>query len=77
MKSHYQIERYSAQMVQHGKHGRYYYVDAELGKTTKQSMWEMGKTEHADIVVVRNQGLKGPKADETVCGTAIEHIAVN
>ena len=77
MKSHYLIDRYTASMVQHGKHGRFYHVDIEEGKTTKQTMWEMGKAEQADILVVGNHGRKGPKSDETVCGTAIEHIAAN
>ena len=37
----------------------------------------MAAFEKADIIVVGNHGRKGPKSDETVCGSAIEYLANN
>ena len=64
-------------VLQHGKHAVYRHIDIEEGEgqTTKEMVWEMADREHCDIVVVGNHGRKGPKADETVCGTVIEHTA--
>lgn len=37
----------------------------------------MAEFEKVDMMVVGNHGRKGPKKDETICGSAIEHLAKN
>jgi len=40
-------------------------------------LWEIAEFEKASLIVVGNHGRKGPKADLTVCGTAIEYLSLN
>lgn len=69
MKSNYLTDRYEAKIVPLGKNGRF--ASREVGEdmSTKECLWELAEFEVANIIVVGNHGRKGPKKDETVCGT--------
>ena len=57
---------------------RFSYLDEEIqqGKTAKQVLNEMAKEAKADITVVGQHGRKGPKADPTVMGSAVQYLSV-
>ena len=57
---------------------RFRYIDEEIkeGKTAKQVLNEMAKEANVDITVVGQHGRKGPKADPTVMGSAVQYLSV-
>lgn len=77
MKSNYLSDCYHAKLIGFGSHGHFISHENDTKQPVKQMIWEMAESEKCDIVVTGNHGRKGPKADETVCGTLIEHIALN
>ena len=77
MKSNYLSDCYHAKLIGFGSHGHFISHENEGKQPVKQMIWEMAESEKCDIVVTGNHGRKGPKADETVCGTLIEHIALS
>ena len=79
MKADYLQERYEAKVVEIGKHGRFASreFNEEEKKTTKELIWELAEFEKSDIIVVGNHGRKGPRKDETVCGTLVQYLALN
>lgn len=77
MKSTYLSDCFEARIIPFGKYGRFATREVDPAKGTKESLWELAEFESADVIVVGNHGRKGPKHDETVCGTAIEYMAQN
>lgn len=77
MKSTYMTDLYEAKMIPFGSYGRWCSREVDPKRGTKESLWELAEFEKADMIVVGNHGRKGPKCDETVCGTAIEYLAQN
>lgn len=60
-----------------GTKGRWAAREKDEAKTSKEMLWEIAEFEKASLIVVGNHGRKGPKADLTVCGTAIEYLSLN
>ena len=77
MKPQYVNDIYEAKVMPFGKHGRYAHREKEESQTSKEAVWALAEFEKASIIVVGNHGRKGPKADLTVCGTAIEFLSLN
>lgn len=77
MKANYLADLYEAKIITLGKHGRFASREVSEGKTTKECLWELAEFEKADMIVVGNHGRKGPKKDETVCGTQVQYLALN
>ena len=40
-------------------------------------IWELATEEKSNLIVCASHGRKGPKADETVCGTLVEYVALS
>lgn len=77
MKPQYVDDQYSAKIMGLGNKARYSHREKDEGKTTKECIWDLAKFEKVSMVCVGNHGRKGPKADLTVCGTAIEYLSLN
>lgn len=77
MKSNYLSDCYRAKLIQFGTHGSFVSQENEHKVPVRQLIWEMTENEKCDLIVTGNHGRKGPKADETVCGTLIEHTATS
>lgn len=69
MKAQYLTESYEAKILTLGHYGRFASREVSDVMTTKECLWELAEFEQASIIVVGNHGRKGPKKDETVCGT--------
>ena len=77
MRSNYMKDAYEAKIVPLGKHGNFIAMEKEEGKTTKECLWNLAQEHKSDMIVVGNHGRKGPKKEETVCGSAIEYLSLN
>jgi nucleotide-binding universal stress UspA family protein len=77
MRTNYLHDCYSAKVIPLGTYGRFVQREVEEFKTIKECLWELAADEKADIMVVGNHGRKGPKGDETVCGSAIQYLSLN
>ena len=77
MKPNYVKDIYEAKVMPMGQRGRYSAREKDDSKTSKEMVWELAEFEKASLVVVGNHGRKGPKADLTVAGTAIEYLSLN
>lgn len=62
-------ETYEGRLLALGAKGRYSTRDVGADQTTKEALWDLAKENDATIICVGNHGRKGPKKDETVCGT--------
>jgi hypothetical protein len=78
MKSNFLTDCYESKIIPFGKMARWCSreYDSSLGNV-KDNLWQLADFEKVEIITVGNHGRKGPKADETVCGTAIEYLAMN
>lgn len=77
MKSQFMADCYEAKILPLGKSARWCTKEVEPPKTTKECLWELAEFEKANMIVVGNHGRKGPKNDETVCGTAVQYLSLN
>lgn len=77
MKPEYVRDIYESKVLPLGKNGSYVSVEKNEAKTSKEMLWELATESHASVIVVGNHGRKGPKADQTVAGTAIEFLSAN
>ena len=77
MKSQYLSDAYEAKVLPLGKNGRWAKRESDGIKSTKEQLWDLAEFEHCDMIVVGNHGRKGPKNEETVCGTVVEFLALN
>jgi len=77
MKSTYMTDLYEAKIIPLQRNGRWSSAEVDPAKGTKETLWELAEQDKADIIVVGNHGRKGPKAEETVCGSAVESLANN
>lgn len=77
MKPNFVADQYEAKVLPFGKQGRYCSRELESGQTSKEAVWALAEFEKASMVCVGNHGRKGPKADLTVAGTAIEYLSLN
>ena len=77
MKSHYVTDIYEAKILEFGSRARYASRDKEDSQTSKEAVWALAKETKCDMIVVGNHGRKGPKADLTVAGTAVEYLSLN
>ena len=77
MKPSHVQDIYEAKVMPLGERGHYHAREKDDSKTSKEMVWELAEESKASVVVVGNHGRKGPKADLTVAGTAIEYLSLN
>jgi len=77
MKPHYLNDCYEAKILPLGNYGRYATREVDPNRNTKECLWDLAEFEKADLIVVGNHGRKGPKGDETVCGSAVQFLSLN
>ena len=76
-KKDYIRKQIEAQYISLGE--RFHYIEEEIkeDETAKEVLNNLSKERHASLCVVGFHGRKGPKADPTVMGTAVQYMSVN
>ena len=77
MKPNFVADVYEAKILELGHAARYCTREVDPKKTSKDCLWELAQHEKAEIIVCGNHGRKGPKCDETVLGSAIQHLSMS
>jgi hypothetical protein len=77
MKANYVQDQYEAKLMAIGAKGRWASREVETGKESKDCLWELAEFENATMIICGNHGRKGPKADETILGSAIQYLSLN
>jgi len=74
MRPHYVKTSYETKIITTctpEKTASYWEEEKDVKLNSKQMLWNMAEKKEASIIVVGGHGRKGPKADETVLGSAI------
>jgi hypothetical protein len=77
MKPNFVADVYEAKILELGHAARYCSRETDPKKTSKETLWDLAAAEKVDIIVCGNHGRKGPKCDETVLGSAIQHLSMS
>merc|ERR1712060_114527 len=70
-------EKFQSKIYADAQSGSAKFIRKELeeGKTTKETLWDLSQLWGATVIVTGMHGRKGPKADLTVAGSAVQHLA--
>ena len=77
LKPQYLQDTYESKIIQLGHWARWVNTEVEEVRGVKDCLWDLAKENKATVMVTGYNGVKGPKADPTIAGSAIQYLAVN
>ena len=77
LKPQYLQDTYESKIIKYGSWARWVDCEVEEKKPVKDSLWGLATENKATIMVTGYNGVKGPKADPTIAGSAIQYLSVN
>lgn len=77
LKPQYIEDTYESKIIHLGKKARFVSCEVDPAKGTKETLWALAHQNHATIMVTGYNGVKGPKADMTIAGSAVQYMALN
>lgn len=77
LKPQYIEDTYESKIIHLGKKARFVSCEVDSAKGTKETLWALAHQNKATIMVTGSNGIKGPKADPTIAGSAVQYLALN